>query len=208
MQSFLLGDAYYHFYNAVLQAFAAMLGALVIGVIFRLGYIERFLNDKTRELNSLLDEIDDGAVGTSDYNPISAAGRILNNSNGEELSNSDLSRRKRLVQILVDIDLQIARKELFRKKIKAPMIITFSVIFLSAYMLLFDDVLPYMAIFMGANLAVVFVIFGLFIYWDFIMSCFVRNDSNESCYKIKDDILDRMNKPEFKDIISVWKSKR
>jgi len=186
MESFLTGDGYYYFYSAILQGFAALLGVLIVGVVFKFAGIDRYLED-------LIEKMASRTIKLSMHSKEQIAEEVKNRVNAvvanggpigdplgiHEKTYSILKETKEKYISLND------NKELLKSKLRSISILSLAIILFSTVSLGAKDVIPgFMEVyFLLASIS--YIVYLLHLYYDFILVCFIQGE---------DDIYDKISK--------------
>ncbi len=129
----------------MLQGFAALVGVVIVGIVFKLQAIENSINERIKEVYIHLSQ----GMGKSIYGHKQVVNNAFNRliTNKEEISEEDSNIRKkdlekdskRVKELLIHLRSLTEKRKLIREEITKPLICSLLIISISAIMLILKD---------------------------------------------------------------------
>lgn len=185
MIEFITNDGFFYFYSAILQGFAALLGILIIGIMFKLNGLEEALDDKIMDISRYTLKYDENS-----YKAIikKARDRLMSFKNPDfnsgftsRLSEGEIDKFSEFVN---RYDMLIDKSSKIRRRTIAPVTLTIVIIIYSAFMIIARNSMPLETIIILSVIAFILIIVGLVLYWKLIYDCFIKSDKSEIYEKI------------------------
>ena len=181
MNEFINGGGYYYFYSAILQGFSALIGVLVVGVVFKLNSIDNLLNEEYDILRRSTSQ----KAGAKELTFFADRSLILDIALKKikelrhklklEDKNSMNTGTVASYNIIKRIKLISEQRVEIRKGFRLPLVFSFVIILLSAICLMIKSNSHIMTIvlFLLSVLMIFLILIGLKIYYNFLYNYFI-----------------------------------